>query len=67
MAKLTTTQPIPIGTATGRSDHRTNTAQIQQTTTLRSVVLILILLVLTGSYAGLWALRFVLEQRTDTE
>ena len=35
MAKLTTTQPIPIGTATGRSDHRTNTAQLQQTTTLR--------------------------------
>ncbi len=31
------------------------------------LVLILILLVLTGSYAGLWALRFVLEQRTDTE
>ena len=31
------------------------------------VVLILILLVLTGTYAGLWALRFVLEQRTDTE
>ena len=30
-------------------------------------MLILILLVLTGSYAGLWALRFVLEQRTDTE
>ncbi len=35
MAKLTTAQPIPIGTATGRSDHRTNTAQLQQTTTLR--------------------------------
>ena len=35
MAKSTTTQPIPIGTATGRSDHRTNTAQLQQTTTLR--------------------------------
>ena len=35
MAKLTTTQPILIGTATGRSDHRTNTAQLQQTTTLR--------------------------------
>ena len=32
---LTTTQPIPIGTATGRSDHRTNTGQLQQTTTLR--------------------------------
>ena len=31
------------------------------------VVLILVLLVLTSSYAGLWALRFVLEQRTDTE
>lgn len=30
-------------------------------------MLILILLVLTGSYAGLWALRFVLEQRTDAE
>lgn len=30
-------------------------------------MLILILLVLTGSYAGLWALRFVLEERTDTE
>ena len=30
-------------------------------------MLILILLVLTGSYAGLWALRFVLEQRTDTD
>ena len=28
-------QPILIGTATGRSDHRTNTAQLQQTTTLR--------------------------------
>ena len=28
-------QPIPIGTATGRSDHRTNTGQLQQTTTLR--------------------------------
>ncbi len=67
MAKLTTTQPIPIGTAIGRSDHRTNTAQLQLTTTLRCVVLILILLVLTGSYAGLWSLRFVLEQRTDTE
>ena len=35
MAKLTTAQPILIGTATGRSDHRTNTAQLQQTTTLR--------------------------------
>ena len=35
MAKLTTTQPILIGTATGRSDHRTNTAQLQRTTTLR--------------------------------
>ena len=35
MAKLTTTQPIPIGTATGRSDHRTNTGQLQQTSTLR--------------------------------
>ena len=35
MAKLTTGQPILIGTATGRSDHRTNTAQLQQTTTLR--------------------------------
>ena len=35
MAKLTTIQPIPIGTATGRSDHRTNTAQLQRTTTLR--------------------------------
>ena len=35
MAKLTTAQPIPIGTATGRSDHRTNTGQLQQTTTLR--------------------------------
>ena len=33
----------------------------------RRVVLVLILLVLTGSYAGLWALRFVLEQRPDTE
>jgi len=30
-------------------------------------VLIVILIVLTGSYAGLWALRFVLEQRPDTE
>jgi hypothetical protein len=30
-------------------------------------VLILILVVLTGSYAGLWGLRFVLEKRTDTE
>ena len=30
-------------------------------------MLILVLLVLTGSYAGLWALRFALEQRTDTE
>ena len=29
--------------------------------------MILVLLVLTGSYAGLWALRFVLEQRTDIE
>ena len=67
MAKLTTTQPILIGTATGRSDHRTNMAQLQQTTTLRCAVLILILLVLTGSYTGLWALRFVLEQRTDAE
>lgn len=36
MAKLTTAQPIPIGTATGRSDHRTNMAQLQQTTTLRT-------------------------------
>ena len=35
MAKLTTTQPIPIGTATGRYDHRTNTSQLQRTTTLR--------------------------------
>ena len=35
MAKLTTAQPILIGTATGRSDHRTNTAQLQRTTTLR--------------------------------
>ena len=35
MAKLTTTQPILIGTATGRSDHRSNTAQLQQTTTLK--------------------------------
>ena len=35
MAKLTTAQTILIGTATGRSDHRTNTAQLQQTTTLR--------------------------------
>ncbi|AII49276.1 hypothetical protein KR52_08980 [Synechococcus sp. KORDI-52] len=30
-------------------------------------MLILILLVLTGSYAGLWALRFVLEQNTETK
>ena len=35
MAKLTTAQPIPIGTATGGSDHRTNTAQLQRTTMLR--------------------------------
>ena len=35
MAKLTTAQPILIGTATGRSDHRTNTAQLQRTTSLR--------------------------------
>ena len=35
MAKLATTQPIPIGTATGGSDHRTNTGQLQQTSTLR--------------------------------
>ena len=28
-------QTILIGTATGRSDHRTNTAQLQRTTTLR--------------------------------
>ena len=35
MAKSTTTLPIPIGTATGRSDHSTNTGQPQQTTTLR--------------------------------
>ena len=35
MAKRTRTQPIPIGTATGESDHRTNTGQLQQTTTLR--------------------------------
>ena len=62
-----TSQPIPIGTATGRFDHRTNARQLQQTPPWGCVVLILILLVLTGSYAGLWALRFVLEQRTDTE
>ena len=35
MAKLTTAQTILIGTATGRSDHRTNTAQLQRTTMLR--------------------------------
>ncbi len=35
MAKLATTQTIPIGTATGGSDHGTNMAQLQRTTTLR--------------------------------
>ena len=35
MAKLTMTQPTPIGTATGGSDHTTNTAQLQRITTLR--------------------------------
>ncbi|QNJ03321.1 hypothetical protein SynPROSU1_01723 [Synechococcus sp. PROS-U-1] len=51
----------------GWSIHKSTKVELKQISSWGCVVLILILLVLTGSYAGLWALRFVLEQRTDTE
>ena len=52
---------------TGSSVHKSIQLELKLLSNVGCVVLVLILLVLTGSYAGLWALRFVLEQRPDTE
>ena len=70
---MTTLQRIRTGTATGQSDLAIPTPTQPRTISYNKQpfwgcdVLIVILIVLTGSYAGLWALRFVLEQRPDTE